>query len=72
MSFLSTDCVYLSQEVKAVNLKFTMVMEQELARKLDYIAQYYGRSRIKEIVWACKQYVEQFEKEHGKIELHEE
>lgn len=55
-----------------MNLKFTMVMDRELARKLDYIAAYYGRSRIKEIVWACKIYVEQFEKEHEKIELPKE
>lgn len=52
-----------------MNLKFTMVMDKELAHKLDYIAEYYGRSRIKEIIWACKLYIEQFEKEHGKIEL---
>lgn len=45
-----------------------MVMEEELARKLDYIASYYGRSRIKEIVWVCKQYVKEFEETVGKIE----
>lgn len=52
----------------ALSLKFTMVMEEDLARKLDYIASYYGRSRIKEIVWACKQHIKDFEETVGKIE----
>ena len=51
-----------------LSLKFTMVMDEELARKLDYIASYYGRSRIKEIVWACTQYVKELEEPVGKIE----
>lgn len=51
-----------------MSLKFTMVMEEDLARKLDYIASYYGRSRIKEIVWACKQHIKDFEETVGKIE----
>lgn len=51
-----------------MSLKFTMVMDEELARKLDYIAAYYGRSRIKEIVWACKQYVKELEETVGRIE----
>ena len=54
-----------------MNVKFTMVLTKELSNKLDYIAGYYGRSRIKEIVWACKQYIEQFERDHGKIELND-
>lgn len=36
---------------------------------MSYIGAYYGRSRIKEIEWACKQYIAGFEKEQGKIEL---
>jgi len=51
-----------------MDLKFTMVMEAELARKMSYIGKYYGRSRIKEIEWACKQYVQSFEEKCGKIE----
>ena len=35
-----------------MDVKFTMVMEEELARKLSYIGKYYGRSRTKEIEWA--------------------
>lgn len=54
-------------EVTAVNIKFTMVLEKEVARKLDYIADYYGRSRIKEIQWACREYIAAFEKENGTI-----
>jgi len=50
-----------------VDVKFTMVMDRELARKMSYVGKYYGRSRIKEIEWSCKEYIEKFEREHGKI-----
>lgn len=55
-----------------MNLKFTMVMDKDIARKMDYIASYYGRSRIKEILWACKEYIKHFEATVGPIELEEE
>jgi len=54
--------------VITLSVKFTMVMDEELAKKMDYIASYYGRSRIKEIVWACKQYIKDFEETVGTIE----
>lgn len=50
-------------------IKFTMVMPKDLAKKLDYTRMQYGRSRIKEIEWACKEYIARFELEIGKIEL---
>lgn len=52
------------------DVKFTMVMDEETARKLDYIASYYGRSRIKEILWACKEHIKDFEAtvENGEID----
>lgn len=52
-----------------VDTKFTMVMDKELADKLSYIAKYYGRSRTKEIEWACKEYVRHFEETVDKIDL---
>lgn len=52
-----------------MDIKFTMVMDEKLARQMTYIAKYYGRSRIKEIDWACREYVKEFEKNVGKIEL---
>lgn len=51
-----------------MDLKFTMVMDEEIARKMSYIGKYYGRSRIKEIEWACKEYIQQFESKIDKIE----
>lgn len=51
-----------------MDLKFTMVMDQEVARKMSYIGKYYGRSRIKEIEWACREYIKNFEKNVDKIE----
>lgn len=50
-----------------MDLKFTMVMDKELALKMSYIGKYYGRSRIKEIEWASKEWVARFEQEHGAI-----
>ena len=52
-----------------LDLKFTMVMDEEIARKMSYIGKYYGRSRIKEIEWACKEYIRNFEENVDKIEL---
>ncbi len=52
-----------------MDLKFTMVMDEKLARKMSYIGKYNGRSRIKEIENACKEYVKQFEQTVDKIEL---
>ncbi len=49
------------------DVRFTMVMDKETARKMDYIAEYSGRSRIKEILWACKQYINGFESKNGEI-----
>jgi len=52
-----------------MDVKFTMVLDEETAKKLSYIGKYYGRSRIKEIEWACKQHIQNFENSVGKIEL---
>ena len=52
-----------------MDLKFTMVMDEEVAHKMSYIGKYYGRSRIKEIEWACKEYIQKFEEDIDKIEL---
>ncbi len=49
-----------------------MVLRSDLAQKMSYISAYYGRSRIKEIEWACKRYIDEFEKVQGKIELPDE
>lgn len=52
-----------------MDLKFTMVMNEDVARKMTYIGQYYGHSRIKEIEWACKEYIKDFETKLGEIPL---
>lgn len=49
--------------------KFTMVMDSNLAAKMSYISKYFGRSRIKEIEWACRQYIKNWESKHGEIQL---
>lgn len=50
-----------------MEIKFTMVMDQELAHKMSFIGKYYGRSRTKEIEWAAKEWVAIYEREHGPI-----
>ncbi len=49
--------------------KFTVRIHPEIARKLVYVADYYGRSQNRQIDWLCKQCILEFEREHGKIEL---
>ncbi|MBR2132599.1 MAG: hypothetical protein IJ955_08755 [Oscillospiraceae bacterium] len=49
--------------------KFTVRIHPDSARKLVYIADYYGRSQNKQIDWLIKQCIIEFEKEHGKIDL---
>lgn len=50
-----------------MEIKFTMVMDKELAYKMSYVGKYYGRSRIKELEWAAKEWIAHFEQEHGPI-----
>ena len=49
--------------------KFSVRMHPETAKKLAYIADYYGRSVNREIDWLVKREIAAFEKENGKIEL---
>lgn len=48
-------------------VKFTLKLHPELAAKLNYIAEYYGRTRSAEIIWTLRRHVAEFEKEFGKI-----
>ena len=50
-----------------MSTKFTMVMDDETAEKMSYIANYYGRSRIKEIEQLCRQYIRDWEAKNGEI-----
>lgn len=52
-----------------MDVKFTMPLDAEIAAKMTFIGKYYGRSRIKEIEWACKEWIRRFEAEQGKITL---
>lgn len=49
--------------------KFTVRLHPELAKKLNYVADYYGRSQNGQIVWLAKQCITEFEREHGRIEF---
>ena len=47
--------------------RLTVRMEQELIDKVNKIAHEENRSTNQEIVYAIKKYIEQYEKEHGRI-----
>lgn len=55
--------------MKPDTTKFTVRINPEHARKLVYIADYYGRSQNGQISWLIKQCITEFEKENGKIGL---
>lgn len=50
-------------------VKFTLKLPDDLAQKLSYIGEYYGRSRSSEIIWALRKYVAAFEKQNGEIDV---
>lgn len=54
---------------KVEQMTFTLRVYREGVEKLDYIADFNGRSRNSEINQAIKRYILQFERENGKIEL---
>ena len=44
-------------------------IDSELHYKLHYISQYDGRSANGEVVYLIRQYIKDFEAQHGKIEI---
>ena len=50
--------------VKSVSIR----IEEELLRKLHVVADYEGRSANSQVLKLIRQCVEQYEKEHGKLE----
>lgn len=50
-----------------MDIKFTLPLDEKTAGKLTFIGKYYGRSRIKEIQWACKEWIRRYEAENGEI-----
>lgn len=51
------------------NKHFSLRTDETLLKKLQYIAQYDGRSINSQINFYIRAKVEAFEKEHGKIEV---
>lgn len=48
--------------------RYTLRVSQVLLDKIAYIAEYEGRTKNKEIEQLIKKRINEFEKEHGKIE----
>ena len=51
--------------IKSVSIR----IEEELLHKLHVVADYEGRSASSQVLKLIRQCVEQYEKEHGKIEF---
>ena len=50
---------------KSVSIRF----DKDLLEKFHVVAEYEGRSLNAQVVYMVRKLIEQFEKEHGKIEL---
>ena len=44
-------------------------VEQSVLDKLGYIAEYEGRTKNKQLEWLLRRFIQEFEAEHGPIEL---
>lgn len=52
--------------------RYTLRINRITLDKLQYIAEYNGRSKNREIEWLIKRHIQQFENEHGEITADEE
>lgn len=48
--------------------RYTLRVEQALLDKLEYIAEYEGRTKNRELEQMIKKRIAEFEKEHGEIQ----
>ena len=51
--------------------RFTLRLDEEVAEKLAYIAEYEGRTKSKEVERLIRRHIAEFEREHGTIDLTE-
>lgn len=49
--------------------RYTLRVEQCVLDKLGYIAEYEGRTKNKQLEWLLRKFIQEFEAEHGPIEL---
>ena len=54
---------------KQEKVRFTMRISQELLDKLGYIAEYYGRTKSKELEQMILSRIRAFESKHGPISI---
>lgn len=52
--------------------RYTLRINSQLLKKLDFIAKYEGRTKNKEIEQIIKKHVNEFESKHGAIEIEQE
>ena len=49
--------------------RYTLRINRITLDKLEYIAEFNGRSKNREIEWLIRRHIADFEKEHGRIDL---
>ena len=49
--------------------RYTLRVDQSVLDKLGYIAEYEGRTKNKQLEWLLRKFIQEFEAEHGPIEL---
>ena len=49
--------------------RYTLRVDPMLLEKLAYIAEYEGRTKNKQLEWLLRKFIQEFEAEHGPIEL---
>lgn len=49
--------------------RYTLRVNQVLLDKLEYVADYKGRSKNRELEWVIRQHIKAFEAQHDPIEL---
>ena len=59
-------------EKKEKNKHLGLHIDEELHRKLRYVAEYDGRSMNGEVLYLIRRYLSDFEETHGKIPMSEE
>lgn len=52
--------------------RYNFRTDKEILYKLNFIAEYNGRTSNKEIEFIVKQYITEFEKKHGQINLNDQ
>ena len=67
---LQVEIIVNQEEIKMeIHPRYTLRIPQSLLKKINFTANFNGRSKNKEIETAIKRYINDFERLHGDIEI---